>query len=49
MPAAEGGTVFSAVDGTLVVVKVTLDRDKCQGHGRCAAICPEFFELDDLG
>jgi ferredoxin len=28
---------------------VTVDRAKCQGHARCFAICPEVFELDDVG
>jgi ferredoxin len=28
-------------------VRVHLDPEKCQGHGRCAAVAPELFELDD--
>jgi ferredoxin len=28
---------------------VTVNRAKCQGHARCFAICPEVFELDDVG
>jgi ferredoxin len=31
------------------VVHVTVNREICQGHARCYALCPEVFELDDLG
>jgi ferredoxin len=30
-------------------VKVKVDREKCQGHARCAALAPELFVLDELG
>jgi ferredoxin len=30
-------------------LRVTVDRERCQGHNRCYAIAPELFELDDLG
>jgi ferredoxin len=30
-------------------VKVSVDEDRCQGHARCWAICPEVFDLDDEG
>lgn len=30
-------------------VGVHLDDDRCQGHGRCYALCPEVFDADDLG
>ena len=30
-------------------LKVKVDREKCQGHARCAALAPELFELDELG
>lgn len=29
--------------------KVRIDRDKCQGHGRCMAFAPEVFGSDELG
>jgi ferredoxin len=29
-------------------MKVTVDPNKCQGHARCRAICPELFELDEV-
>jgi ferredoxin len=29
--------------------RVHVDPEKCQGHNRCYSICPELFELDDLG
>ena len=32
-----------------MALKVKVDRDKCQGHARCAALAPELFELDELG
>jgi ferredoxin len=30
-------------------VRVRVDGDKCQGHGRCYALAPELFESDDFG
>jgi len=30
-------------------LKVKVDREKCQGHARCAALAPELFALDELG
>lgn len=30
-------------------MRACVDREKCQGHGRCAAVAPRVFELDDLG
>jgi ferredoxin len=30
-------------------MKVRVDQDKCQGHGRCYALAPELFESDDYG
>jgi ferredoxin len=30
-------------------VKVKVDRERCQGHARCAALAPELFALDALG
>ena len=31
------------------VLKVSVDRERCQGHARCYALAPELFELDELG
>ena len=28
-------------------MKVKVDRERCQGHARCAALAPELFALDD--
>jgi ferredoxin len=28
---------------------VSIDEDRCQGHGRCYALAPTVFEPDDLG
>jgi ferredoxin len=30
-------------------VRVSVDSEKCQGHGRCFAIAPDLFDLDDYG
>jgi ferredoxin len=30
-------------------MKVILDRPKCVGHARCAAVAPEVFDLDENG
>ena len=30
-------------------MRVILDREKCQGHGRCYALAPSLFETDDEG
>ena len=30
-------------------MKVHIDPDRCQGHGRCYALAPQVFEADDLG
>lgn len=30
-------------------MKIRLDLDKCQGHGRCYALSPQVFDSDDYG
>lgn len=30
-------------------MKVAVDNDMCQGHGRCNAVAPDVFKLDDSG
>ncbi len=30
-------------------MKIHLDAQKCQGHGRCYSLAPELFDCDDLG
>ncbi len=30
-------------------MRVTLDLDTCQGHGRCYALAPDLFDSDDEG
>lgn len=30
-------------------MKVHLDRERCQGHGRCYVLAPGVFESDDDG
>jgi ferredoxin len=31
------------------LLKVRVDRERCQGHARCFALAPELFELDQFG
>ncbi|MCU1496422.1 MAG: putative 3Fe-4S ferredoxin [Acidimicrobiales bacterium] len=30
-------------------MRITVDTDKCQGHGRCYALAPELFDCDEEG
>jgi ferredoxin len=30
-------------------VKVTIDANRCSGHGRCYVTAPELFTDDDMG
>ena len=30
-------------------MRIVLDPDRCQGHGRCYTLAPELFDSDDLG
>ena len=30
-------------------MKLQLDKELCQGHGRCFALAPELFDADDEG
>ncbi|WP_067680671.1 ferredoxin [Nocardia miyunensis] len=30
-------------------MKVSIDTDRCRGHGICLGECPEVFELNDDG
>jgi ferredoxin len=30
-------------------MKIHLDTEKCQGHGRCYSLAPDLFDCDDLG
>ncbi len=32
-----------------MTVRVSIDVDQCQGHGRCFSLAPELFAFDDLG
>jgi ferredoxin len=31
------------------VLRVRVDRERCQGHARCFALAPELFALDQFG
>ena len=30
-------------------MQVLADTERCQGHGRCALLAPDVFDVDDLG
>ena len=30
-------------------MRVQVDDDRCEGHGRCYALAPDLFEPDDIG
>ncbi len=30
-------------------MKVHVDQDRCEGHGRCYALAPDLFEPDEIG
>ena len=30
-------------------MRVIIDRARCQGHARCAAVAPDIYRLDDNG
>lgn len=30
-------------------MKVTVDEDRCRGHGMCLTLCPEVFTMTDDG
>ncbi|MDE0987599.1 MAG: ferredoxin [Pseudomonadales bacterium] len=30
-------------------MKISVDKEGCQGHGMCNMVCPDVFEYDDDG
>lgn len=30
-------------------MKLSVDRTKCSGHGRCYSLAPDYFDCDDEG
>lgn len=30
-------------------MRVRVDDERCEGHGRCYAVAPQLFEPDDIG
>jgi ferredoxin len=30
-------------------VQVQIDGSRCQGHGRCVLIAPDYFDVDETG
>jgi ferredoxin len=33
----------------VTAVRIIVDHDVCSGHGRCAAMAPEVYSLDEAG
>jgi ferredoxin len=31
------------------MLKFNVESTRCQGHGRCAAVAPDLFRLDEIG
>jgi ferredoxin len=31
------------------IVRIVVDKDLCSGHGRCAAVAPTVYSLDEAG
>lgn len=31
------------------MMKISVNRDRCEGHGMCEEVAPELFQLDDQG
>jgi ferredoxin len=40
---------FLITSVTMDAVHVSIDTTRCQGHGRCAMIAPDVFDVDDSG
>lgn len=30
-------------------MRVTIDSERCEGHGRCYSLAPDLFEPDEIG
>lgn len=30
-------------------MRVQIDESRCQGHGRCVLIAPDYFDVDETG
>lgn len=30
-------------------MRIVLDTERCQGHGRCYSLAPDLFDADDAG
>lgn len=35
--------------GKGTAVKISVDRDRCEGHAQCEAVAPDLFHVDDDG
>ena len=44
-----GNSLSPLMEGDCGVTHVTINGDRCQGHGRCALIAPHLFDVDDSG
>src|SRR4051794_35394352 len=43
------GRIMAPRSPSLGVMRVHVDDERCEGHGRCYATAPEVFDADDLG
>ena len=43
------GCVKSVYSCSLTNVKVTIETERCNGHGRCYSLAPNVFDSDDDG
>ncbi len=46
-PASMNASLGGWQEGLLV--RISVDADKCQGHNRCYSLAPELFDVDDYG
>jgi len=47
--AAPDRVSYYCLIGGFTRMKVCVDNEVCQGHGRCNAVAPTVFQLDDSG
>jgi ferredoxin len=43
------GTFRSHSSVRSAIPKISVNRQRCQGHARCAALAPELFAVDEFG
>jgi ferredoxin len=46
----DAGVLYSEVgEGGGAAMRISVDADRCSGHGRCYAVSPEVYTSDDEG